>query len=51
MAEWDGRTSSPPRGSPCVEFIHETEIGEEGEPFDMALYAVTVEGWRDRVRR
>ena len=31
--------------------IHETEIGEEGEPFDMALYAVTVEDWRDRVRR
>ena len=34
-----------------MEFSHETEIEEEGERFDVALYATTAERWRDRVRR
>ena len=33
-----------------MEFSHETEIEEEGERFEVALYAVTTERWRARVR-
>lgn len=31
-------------------FSHETEIEEEGERFEVAVYAVTAERWRARVR-
>lgn len=33
-----------------MEFIHETEIEEEGERFNVALYAVCAEQWRTRTR-